>query len=160
MGSLKTARESWQEGNPYDAVRLLVNSVNLDGDYQAYRDSLDGATEEQILIFAVVYYASEVNNGGHSQFFFNSSGLLWKDTLTGLERIGAQPYADVLASATRLFEGSEPKFDRNERVEQLNQISSADLNDLDDQFYDLGDDTLDQLLLEFVEEITEAFFED
>lgn len=160
MGSLRIARESWREGNPFDAVRLLFDVAELDGDCQAYRDSLRGATEEQILIFAVISYASEVNNGGHSQFFFNSSGLLWKDTLKGLERIGAQPYAEVLASAARLFKGSEPKLDRNERVGQLNEIESSALNELDDEFYDLGDDSLDLQLLKFIDENSEAFFED
>ncbi|MBS4966779.1 MAG: DMP19 family protein, partial [Veillonella sp.] len=57
---------------------------------------------------------AEVNNGGHHQFFYNSTGIVWEDALAGLRLFKMAPLADNLQSVIDYFGGSIP-FDREER---------------------------------------------
>jgi len=41
----------------------------------------------QRYIFTIEWYIAEVNNGGHDQFYFNSTGIVWKNALKGFEEI-------------------------------------------------------------------------
>ena len=43
---------------------------------QIYRQGLAGFNENQQCVFAMQWYVTEVNNGGHRQFFSNSTGIV------------------------------------------------------------------------------------
>lgn len=45
--------------------------------------------------YAVFVYDAQVNNGGHSQYFVNSSGDHWKSAIEGLKAIGADAREDT-----------------------------------------------------------------
>ena len=76
-----------------------------------YEQSLSPFTESQRFVFAVRWYFSEINNGGHRQFYSNSTGIVWQDALVGLEAIGISKAAQILQiSADRL--GGSPSLDR------------------------------------------------
>ena len=44
----------------------------------------------QRYVFAIQWHIGEVNNGGHYQFYDNSTGIVWEDSLKGFEVIGAK----------------------------------------------------------------------
>jgi hypothetical protein len=53
-----------------------------------YEHTLQQFSRPQRLVRATMLYLSEVNNGGHKQFFYNSSGIVWRDARDCFEEIG------------------------------------------------------------------------
>jgi len=127
-------------------IEPLWWSVSIyDGEAQ-YQEDLKPFTKPQRYVFAIQWYVAEVNNGGHYQFFDNSTGIVWEDAMRGFEAIGAQKNADILkAYADRM--GGNPSKDREKRQEQLENIdpSLADSDDLDKMFYESEADMTDLL---------------
>lgn len=114
-----------------------------------YERSLRRFSQVQRFIFAIDWYRAEVKNGGHHQFYSNSTGIVWKDALEGFRALDAIEFAKILEeSATRL--GGSPSLERTQRNDQLDRLD-PDFNDLDDRFYKAeGKLGLDRLLIEFI----------
>ena len=89
-------------------------TINIYGSYDDYLESAKGFTVEQRYLNAICWYFAEVNNGGHHQFFYNSTGIVWEDALAGLRLFKMDILADNLQSIIDYFGGSVP-FDRAER---------------------------------------------
>lgn len=89
-------------------------SINIYGSYDDYLESAKGFTIEQRYLNAICWYFAEVNNGGHHQFFYNSTGIVWEDALAGLRLFKMDELAENLQSVINYFGGSVP-FDRAER---------------------------------------------
>lgn len=77
------------------------------------------------LVLCLGNFEAEVNNGGFSQFFLNSSGDHAADTLKALEKIGARKGAAMLAEAMALFPGGAPPPDRDVRGALLLEIAQS-----------------------------------
>ena len=91
------------DGDEYFAViEPVFWSVSIyDGPDQYERD-LARFSNEQRLGLAYHWYLSEVNNGGHDQFYYNSTGIVWPDALSAFVAIGAEDVAAIIrASASR-----------------------------------------------------------
>ena len=114
-------------------------TINIYGSYDDYLESAKPFTLEQRYLNAISWYFAEVNNGGHHQFFYNSTGLVWEDALAGLRLFKMAPLADNLQSVIDYFGGSVP-FDREERW--------AILKDWDDEVFDFLDKK-DDVLYEY-----------
>ncbi len=67
-------------------------SVDIYQSEAIYLTGLKSFSENQQYIFSIQWYIAEVNNGGHDQFFSNSTGIVWKDALKGFENIGLTEY--------------------------------------------------------------------
>ena len=106
--------------------------IKLDGSYEEYECSLKNFTESQRLIFAVCKYLMEVYNGGHDQFFYNSSGIMWKDVLDGLQLIEYKEGYENYRNVIKCFNDEIP-FDRLERQQYL-ETKEEELSKLD--YYD------------------------
>ena len=89
-------------------------TINIYGSYDDYIETSKEFTLEQRYLNAICWYFAEVNNGGHHQFFYNSTGIVWEDTLVGLRLFNMKELADNLQSVIDYFGGSVP-FDRAER---------------------------------------------
>ena len=89
-------------------------TINIYGSYDDYIESAKDFTLEQRYLNAICWYFAEVNNGGHHQFFYNSTGIVWEDTLAGLRLFKMDLLADNLQTVIDYFGGSVP-FDRAER---------------------------------------------
>ena len=96
-----------------DIIDPVWYSVNLD-DYETFQKDTARFTKEQIYIFAVQWYSSEVSNGGHYQFFINSIGILWKEAIAGLQAIRVPRLAENLQKACDRFT-PHPPFEQKER---------------------------------------------
>ncbi len=104
----------------------------------------DGLTPAQKHYTSAIMYNAEVNNGGHLQYFYNSSSAHWKQAIEGLKAIGAPQRARILERAVAHFGQSGPSEDRDTRQKQLQRFSSQQedaLGDLDDEFYDCKENT-------------------
>lgn len=95
-------------------------SINIYGSYDDYLETSKEFTLEQRYLNAICWYFAEVNNGGHHQFFYNSTGIVWEDALAGLRLFNMKELADNFQSVLDFFGGTVP-FDRAERWHLLQQ---------------------------------------
>ena len=100
-------------------------TINIYGSYDNYLESAKGFTVEQRYLNAICWYFAEVNNGGHHQFFYNSTGIVWEDALAGLRLFKMDILADNLQSVIDYFGGTIP-FDRAERWTILQDWENED----------------------------------
>ena len=95
------------------------------------------------LVFCIWWLEGEVNNGGFHQFFTNSSGDFYFETLDALEKIRAYKTKALLQKASSLaFKGDPPKtqFAREEALATNDDSIFDKLYELDKQFYKYEDD--------------------
>ncbi|TGM58870.1 DMP19 family protein [Leptospira adleri] len=121
------------ENGSFEIIEPLWWAINVYEGEKEYIEDLKGFSNEQKYLFAIHRYSAEVNNGGHDQFFFNSSGIVAEDALEGFRKIGLDENYNILKeSMDRL--GGKPFKDRDKRTIQLEE-SKALFDDLDDLFY-------------------------
>ncbi len=122
-------------GDPHAVIHPVWWTATIYDGPTAYERSLQRFSTAQRQVFAVLWYIAEVENGGHLQFYSNSTGIVWQDALDGFEAIGIPKAARILSiSADRM--GGSPSLDRQERKDQLEQLE-ADFDDCDEAFYAL-----------------------
>jgi len=100
-----------------------------------YERCLKPFSREQRLMYALLWYQYEVDNGGHDQFFFNSTGIVFPDALLALRELGLAEGVAILSEAGRRMGGTAAR-DRDERQRQLETIH-PEFDDLDSKFYAL-----------------------
>lgn len=111
---------------------------------------LEALSVPQRQYYAVFMYDSEVNNGGHSQYFFNPSGETWEDALAGLTAIGANERAKVLREAVEVTGRYRPAANAESAFDQLERSDgrTATLSELDDRYY-ACDEVVESLLAQY-----------
>ena len=100
-----------------------------------YEKSLAQFTKAQRQVWAVLWFDSEVCNGGFHQFFSNSTGAVWPEALEGFEAMELMQAHQLLHDAVERMGGS-PSLDGTERNTQLHNVC-PDFDDLDDGYYKL-----------------------
>lgn len=118
--------------------------------------SLAGFTAPQRRAWAMVWYLSEVFNGGHDQFYSNSTGAVWAEALAGFDDASLPQIAAILGeSAARM--GGAPSLDRDARNAFMDQ-AEPDFSDLDDALYALLDEIgVNGRILDYAKERPQAF---
>jgi hypothetical protein len=146
------------DGDDYMAVLQPVwDAVSIYDSYETYESDLAPFTLEQRLLLACAWYLAEVDNGGHDQFYFNSTGIVWSDALEGFRAMGAPEAAELIAESARRL-GGKPSFDRERREEQLDAFA-PDFDDLDSRLYDLEQDgALEARIMAYVRAHRHAFY--
>jgi hypothetical protein len=110
---------------------------------------VDELTEPQVYYLTLYWLDAEVNNGGFSQYFFNSSGDLATHAVAAAKAVGAPRLAKIIGQAVALFGDAGPDPDRDQRMNQLSQIDLKALRHLDDDYYACPE-KLDQMLPAYV----------
>ncbi|MFN0020396.1 MAG: DUF4375 domain-containing protein [Pirellulaceae bacterium] len=116
-------------------------------------------TQPQRNYLAVVSLDDEVNNGGFSQYFFNSSGDDWQTALSGLEEMGSKERLAMFKEALAKFDKSSPSESRNQRMDQLAKIESGKdsvFDELNTRYFKYEED-LGVLMMRYVLRNAEAF---
>lgn len=141
------------------ALKPLWSAVDFYQDEATYEASLRGATPGQRALYACVWYLSEVKNGGHLQFFGNSTGMVWSDAIAGFRLFGAEQYAQILEQAVEHFPHGSPCKARARRHEQLSSIGMKAFEQLDDQLFALDKDAeSESFFTAFIKEHPNEFF--
>jgi hypothetical protein len=99
----------------------------------------DALSKEQKYLSAVHEVDGEINNGGHSQYFSNSSGDHWREALAGMEAMGFKQRAQIFREAVAKFGKGGPSPDRDKRGDQQAKLERKDeklFDALDDRYYD------------------------
>ncbi len=122
-------------------------------------DNFEKLTEEEKIFFILWQMEAEVNNGGFSQFFFNSAGNFANEAEAACRKIGADNMAEICKKALDAYGGKLPE-DWTERQEFMEEMESDEISEIldecDSEFYDYPDD-LGGLLYKFVMENKEKF---
>lgn len=82
------------------------------------------------------------------QFLGNSSGMYWRNVVTGLKLLGANEHLTALSITLNIFPGGEPSLEQSERKGVLNRMNAsqqAALRSAQDSVYSAGG--FEQLLL-------------
>jgi hypothetical protein len=101
---------------------------------------------------AVFSYNAEVNNGGHSQYFFNATGDTWPDARAGLQAMGSTERLGILREALGRFGPEGPAADPDARRSQLAKLIRGDEDtfaSLNDRYYK-SKEQIDALLAKYV----------
>lgn len=120
------------------------------------REGAKGLSQPQLYYLTLFFLDAEVQNGGFSQFYFNSSGDLAPHAVAAARAVGAAKIADLVQKANGLFGKPGPSADRNERMDQLSKVDLQALNELDTQFYKCPE-RLSELLPKFVASHADSF---
>ncbi|MEQ1706953.1 MAG: DUF4375 domain-containing protein [Terricaulis sp.] len=126
-------------------------------DLERYEESLRGFTKPQRLVWAVLWYCSEIHNGGHDQFFSNSTGMIWPDALEGLGRISRPDLQGILREAIQRFP-TPPSRERDEREDQMAE-HDVRFDGLDEELWGAGRaHSLSDSLIAYIRSQPEAFY--
>lgn len=137
-------------GEDYFAViEPLHLSVSIYDGPEKYEEDLARFSREQRHVFACHWYLCEVNNGGHNQFYYNSTGIVWKDAREGFVALGIPEIAAIIDQSAQRLEGN-PSLIREERQEQMDRTEPR-FDDLDDMLFELEKKiNLDEKLIAYI----------
>lgn len=111
------------------------------------------------VIYCIDGLLREMENGGFVQFFRQDAGALTDDTLLALEQVKAKATSTLLQQIVEYFPGSQVPTDEEEREAQFEQIESNygdEISELDDRFYDSGENLVG-LTLSYVQRNLKEF---
>ncbi len=121
-----------------EVIEVLWEKVDFYQDPDTLARTLEGTTPGQRAVYACTWYRSEVDNGGHSQFFYNSTGAIWPEAREGFRLLGAAEHGKILEGALSIFGASPPSRVRSTRIAQLERITGdSPFDSLDTAFYQL-----------------------
>lgn len=117
-----------------------------------YGDDMSVLSEAERIFYITQTLEMEVNNGGFSQFFHNSSGSFANELVRAFTAIEANATAAICRKAVEAL-GQDISVDTDAREEMLDALESEAINaiweECDDAFYDYEDD-LNELNHRFV----------
>ena len=130
---------------------VVAMTEHLDNKTQ-YGEDMSALSEAERIFYITQTLEMEVNNGGFSQFFYNSSGNFSNELVGAFTAIGANATAAICQKAISAF-GRDIPVDRDEREEMLDELEGdefdAILEECDCAFFDYKDN-LDELNYNFV----------
>jgi hypothetical protein len=125
----------------------------------AHGDNLGKLTDAQKQFFYNESLERQVNNGGFSQYFFNSSGNFAHQTVQSLRKINACATADILQMAIHQFPNRRAPENREERQAMMVDIQAQAervWDELDQKFFAYEDD-LNTLNMKFIQQNKDQF---
>ena len=139
----------WELNDTNDFVIALMEHLETK---TQYGDDMSGLSKPERIIYITQTLEMEVNNGGFSQFFYNSGGGFSNELVEAFTAIGAVATAAICQKAIDAFDCKIP-VDRDEREEMLDELESDELDEIleecDNAFYDY-EDNLNELNYHFV----------
>lgn len=122
-------------------------------------EGYDALTDSEKTVFCIDHLLREMENGGFVQFIHHEAGENVDDTLLALESIKARETHRLLDKLVDFFDDRVVPKDEDERIEVFDQIESEhadDIAQLDDRFYDAGENLV-EMTLKFVAKNLKAF---
>ena len=137
---------------------VVAMTEHLDNKTQ-YGEDMSALSEAERIFYITQTLEMEVNNGGFSQFFYNSSGNFSNELVGAFTAIGANATAAICQKAISAF-GRDIPVDRDEREEMLDELESDEFDEIleecDNAFFDY-EDNLNELNYNFVMKNKEFF---
>ena len=137
---------------------VVAMTEHLDGKTK-HGEDMSVLSESERIFYITQTLEMEVNNGGFSQFFYNSSGNFSNELVSAFTAIGANATAAICRKAISAF-GRNIPVDRDERVEMLDELENDEIDEIleecDSAFLDY-EDNLTELNYNFVMKNRESF---
>ncbi|MGE0087158.1 MAG: DMP19 family protein [Desulfococcaceae bacterium] len=137
----------------------IIEFDNYIGCLCAYGDDMSKLNDYQKNFYYNQCIEREINNGGFSQFYSNSSGDFAHEVIVSLKAVGADKTAETVLKANGLFpDGKVPK-DREKRQEILEKIeenASDKWGELEEKFMAYEED-LNSLNMAYIKNNKEKF---
>lgn len=126
-----------------DVNNLIIALSDHVAEKSEYGDNMGALSVPERVFYITQSLEMEVNNGGFSQFFYNSSGDFSGELVHAFAEIGAAKTVEICKKALGAFDREIPT-DRDEREEMLDELEcdeiDAILEECDNAFYDYEDD--------------------
>jgi len=125
----------------------------------SWGDDLDALTEPEKNFYYNQEFEREINNGGFSQYFFNTAGGYANNTIISLQLIGANKTASILQAAINQFPDNKIPLDHVDRQNAIELIADEAYKaweELDQKFF-LYEDDLNALNINYVKQNISAF---
>jgi hypothetical protein len=137
--SVIVSRSSFESDEPYDIVESNIGFVNaLLEEHVRY----DEIATDALRSYFVDYYLAQVENGGFSQFVYNSRWARWMITLIreGLQAMGAGRHLALFKEGGKLVAALGPdRLDGYFQSEYFGENTDRDeLNAINDRFFKLA----------------------
>ena len=146
----------WNLTDTNDFVIAMTEHLN---EKTRYGEDMSVLSDAERIFYITQTLEMEVNNGGFSQFFYNSSGDFSNELVSAFTAIGAHKTAAICQKAIDAF-GRDIPVDREERQAMLDELESDEIEEIldacDGAFYDYEDD-LNELNYRFVMKNKEQF---
>ena len=126
-------------------IDSIVVAFHQAMDQKAAREGDDALNPEERIIVAIEALEAEVNNGGYSQFFLNSSREYAPTIVQALARIGCPKTAAITQKAIDALNLPSLTDEAIETAMGNDEVSEDDLNECDDAYYKSGEDIAGQL---------------
>ncbi len=142
-----------------DKNLFVIAMANRIAEKCNYGEQINYLSPAERVIFIVNTLESEVNNGGISQFLFNSSGNLANEVSAALKSIKA---FNTELSYTQLLQllMTQLPTDRLERNILLDKLITEDIEDrfeMFDQWFNQNNENIEELCYSFIMEYKEQF---
>lgn len=150
---LEESQNNYREDKKYRDSEEYAYWVNLSQKVSSVAD-LKKLTFEEQLYFVINVLIGEVFNGGFEQYFYNSSGAYYAETLQALKELKAFKSLELLESAkVTLFGSLDVPSDQGLRfaiLKSKENLENIELNRADKVFWELPDH-LDQKIRQYVQ---------
>ena len=124
--------------NDHEFVQQIWYRV---GEKCGYGEDLSVLSSSERIFFVTLLLEAEVNNGGFSQYFFNSSGDYANEVAAAYEEIGAVKTAEICRKACSLFGEEVPRdWELRQTLLMLHDEYEPVLNECDSAFYAYEED--------------------
>src|ERR1700722_16068115 len=107
----------------WNAIDPIWDDINIDS-AELFRLTFELVPRELGLLYAAHFCQSEVFNGGFTQFFWNSTGVLAPEAIEGFAAIGQLQVAAVVRRAMSMLGAPYPR-DRADRWAALDELAPA-----------------------------------
>jgi len=150
----KSLAEIWEIA---DETNLVVSLGMYIAQKCSYGECMSALSGPERILYITQGLEMEVNNGGFSQYFFNSSGDLANELVDAYLEIGATKTADICKRAVAIF-GQAVPADRDERDDFISDNEEFDeiLGQCDDAFLAYEED-LNALTYAYVMQHRDSF---
>lgn len=131
--TVKPLEEIWAMDDTEALIEELYQHI---GEKCQFGDNMTALSAPERVIFVIGLVETEVNNGGFSQFFFNSAGAFANEAADAFLAIGAGKTAAICKKAVSIFGGTVPP-DRDAREDLMDDNDEAGriLEECDDAYF-------------------------
>ncbi|MBP2546122.1 DMP19 family protein [Acinetobacter guillouiae] len=140
IDNILISKQSLDSDDHYDVIMSNIDSLN--GLFEHYVE-YDEVSAEALYSYFVDYYLAQVNNGGFSQFVYNTGwdAFMVKHVREGLKAMNATAHSALFEQSADLIDQfSDEQLEQFLEGEYFGENEQRDiLNAFDDQFYALND---------------------
>lgn len=138
IDNILISKQSLESDDHYDVIMSNIDTLN--GLFEHYIE-YDEVSAEALYSYFVDYYLAQVNNGGFSQFVYNTGwdAFMVKHVRDGLKAMNATQHSALFEQSANLIEQfSDEQFEQFLEGEYFGENQQRDvLNSFDDQFFAL-----------------------